>query len=101
MKTLDLTDYTGQLFGMYGGMTRRVGLECENSLIGVMIDRFGKDIPVIKTDDEHFMTYIDAAVSPQFFGWVASLGGGARISAPESVAEEMRALTEKLYRQYN
>ncbi len=100
IRSLDLTDYTKQLFGMFGGKAQRVELECENGLIGVMIDRFGKDIPVIKADGEHFKTYVNVAVSPQFLGWVASMCGGVKVLSPEGVAEDMKELSVKLFKQY-
>lgn len=101
MESFDLTAYTGKLFGMYGGEEKRVELECSNGIIGVMIDRFGKDIPVIKKDDDHFMTYVNVVVSPQFLGWVASLGGEVRVISPESVRSEMKKLSDTLHGQYS
>ena len=96
----DAAAYTKRLFGMYGGEAIHVALEAENRLIGILIDRFGKDIPVVKKDAEHFLCYVDVAVSPQFYGWVASIGGGIRITAPQNVVDEMRDFAQELCRQY-
>ena len=43
---------------------------------------------------------MDVAVSPQFYGWVASIGGGIRITAPQNVVDEMRDFAQELCRQY-
>ena len=59
---------------MFGGSEESVTLNFDNRFIGVVIDRFGTDIPVIKTDSEHFETSVTVKISPQFFGWLASLG---------------------------
>ena len=83
-------------FGMYSGDAVQVTLEGENSMVGVVIDRFGKDIPLRKLDEEHFVAHVEAAVSPQFFGWILSLNPGLKITAPESVLEQLRAYIKQL-----
>lgn len=89
-KSIDIATYTKHTFGMFGGEKRRVTLEFTNSLAGVVIDRFGKDIPFIKKDDGHFIIHVEVAVSPQFYGWLFALGEGVRILEPDSVAEGMK-----------
>ena len=51
-KQIDMARYTTQTFSMFGGEAERLTLEFSNSLIGVVIDRFGKDIPIRKTDEK-------------------------------------------------
>ena len=92
--------YTKSLFGMYGGEETRVTLEAENGMAGILIDRFGKDIPIVPTDDSHFRTVVNVAVSRQFLGWVMALGTGIRITAPERVVLQMREEAERLAEQY-
>lgn len=82
MARFDPAVYTRRLFGMYGGQPVRVTLEGENEMVGVLIDRFGKEVPVLPVDGAHFQAFVDVAVSPQFLGWVAGLGGGLRIVSP-------------------
>ena len=86
--------YTTQTFSMFGGEAERLTLEFSNHLIGVVVDRFGKDIPIRKTDEEHFQVSVDVVVSEQFFGWLFGLGTGARIVSPQSAAERMRKSLE-------
>lgn len=83
----DIADYANKTFGMYGGREEIVTLLFENSLIGVVMDRFGREAPVRKRDEEHFSVRVRVAVSGQFFGWLTGLGAGAQIIAPESVVE--------------
>jgi predicted DNA-binding transcriptional regulator YafY len=47
--------YTSQVFNMYSGSKTTVELHCENSLMDVIIDRFGEDIQTSIVDDDHFM----------------------------------------------
>ena len=88
--------YAKQVFGMFGGEPRRVTLRCENRFAGVMIDRFGKDAPLHPDGPEHFTLSVEVAVSPQFFGWVAGLGSGVVLTAPDDVVREMKRLAAEL-----
>lgn len=83
----DIAEYANKTFGMYGGREETVTLLFENSLIGVVMDRFGREAPIRRRDDAHFSVRVRVAVSGQFFGWLTGLGEGARIMAPEDVRE--------------
>ena len=99
-KLFDMPKYTKSLFGMFGGEEQFVTLVVRNDLVGVMIDRFGKDILVIPYDEEHFKTTVNVAVSPQFFGWIMSFGTGMQIISPEPVVEQMKEKIRVLAEQY-
>ena len=88
------------VFGMFGGEIVSVTLEAENWMAGILIDRFGADIPIAPIDREHFEALVSVAVSPQFFGWLVSLGEGIRLTGPKTVVEQMRALARRLAAQY-
>jgi predicted DNA-binding transcriptional regulator YafY len=85
---LDLGQYAGESFGMFSGEKKVVSLDCENKLIGVMIDRFGQDVSIRKLDEDHFRLRQEVVVSGQFFGWLSGIGSGAVISAPADVREK-------------
>ncbi|MDO4293785.1 MAG: WYL domain-containing protein [Eubacteriales bacterium] len=99
-KTLDMADYTKKSFSMFGGEEQAVRLLMDNSLAGVVIDRFGKDVMMIPEDEGHFTVSVEVHVSRQFLGWIFSLGGGARLLGPESVVEQMRQEVRRMARQY-
>lgn len=99
-KQFDMALYAKKMFGMFAGEEQRVKLECVNELAGVIIDRFGKDVAIVKMDDKHFMVNVKVAVSRQFIAWVIALGEGVRIVGPESVLEQMRKETDRLVKQY-
>jgi len=89
-KSHDMSLYTRRNFSMYGGEECLVTIGFENKLIGVVMDRFGKDAAVSKVDGEHFSITAPVVVSPQFYGWLFGLDGECRILEPPSVAEGMR-----------
>ncbi len=97
---LDMADYAKKSFGMFGGKEQDVKLLVENSLAGVIIDRFGKSVMMIPADDEHFTVNVTVLVSSQFLGWIFSLGEKVKILGPDEVVEEMRREGERLARQY-
>lgn len=98
--SLDMAAYTGKMFGMYGGEDERVRLECDNALAGVMIDRFGKDIPLIRLDDKKFAVNVEVAVSRQFLAWIIGLGEGVKIVGPQRIVDMMNNEIDRLVRQY-
>ena len=99
-KKLDMADYAKKSFGMFGGEEQTVKLLVHNSLAGVIIDRFGKDIMMIPKDTEYFTVNVEVHVSRQFLGWVFSLGKMAKIVGPEEVIGQMQEEVIRLQKQY-
>lgn len=97
----DMGAYAKKMFGMFSGEEETVKILCRNELAGVMIDRFGKDVMLVKVDAEHFYVNVKVAVSRQFLAWVIALGDGAKIIAPESVVMEVKKEIERLAIQYD
>ena len=88
----DLSKYAKSVFSMFGGEEVDVRIEFESSLVGVVFDKFGVDIPIIKSDNEHFTCIVKVAVSPHFLTWIMSFGKQAKILSPDFVADKMLAL---------
>lgn len=82
---IDMAQYSKQVFGMFTGRVQSVKLRLENSLVGAVIGRFGKDVLLAPEDDGHFTFTADVAVSPQFYSWVFAFGSAAEILSPEDV----------------
>ena len=99
-KKLDMADYAKKSFGMFGGKEQSVKLLVKNSLSGVIIDRFGKNVMLIPADEEHFTVNVDVHVSRQFLGWVFSLGKDIKIVDPEDVVKQMKSEVKRLINQY-
>lgn len=92
---LDMADYSRKVFSMFGGEEEMVRLRFENRLIGVVMDRFGKDVTVFPKEDGVFEIYTRVVLSPQFYGWIFALGEGVRILSPETA---VRGMMEQLCR---
>ena len=100
-KKFDMAAYARMNFGMFGGEEVKVRLQFENDMVGVLLDRFGKDISIYKTNKKGWSeTYVNVALSDQFLGWIFSLGTKVKIVSPDEVVErfagEIRSMS-KLY----
>ena len=100
IQDVDPANYERSVFRMFTGQETRVTLEAENSLAGVLIDRFGRDVMLLRKDDDHFTAHVTVAVSDQFLGWVFALGPGIRITGPEEVVDRMKESVRRASRQY-
>ena len=89
-KNFDMAEYSKATFGMYQGTKTTVKIEFANYMCGVFIDRFGKDISIRKVDEEHSEINVSVNVSPQFFGWIFSLGKDVRVVGPSEVVKQMK-----------
>ncbi|MBO5883220.1 MAG: WYL domain-containing protein [Clostridia bacterium] len=96
----DMTVYRKQVFGMYGGEACNVIINCDASLSGVVIDRFGRDV-TISDHGETFTFSAKVMLSPNFYSWVLSFGGRMKIESPPYVAEEVAKLAHEALERYN
>jgi len=95
---IDLAKYTTQTFCMFGGELTNVTIVFKNKYINTIIDRFGKDVAVVPTDNEHFKTILNIVVSNQFYGWVTGIEG--KIEEPKNVAEKYKKYLSNLLAQF-
>lgn len=89
-KDFDMATYSRINFGMYQGDIKKVKIEFDNNMVGVFLDRFGKDISIRAANGERSSTVVEVAVSYQFFGWIFSLGSGVKVTGPDEVVEEIK-----------
>ncbi|MCR5391030.1 MAG: WYL domain-containing protein [Lachnospiraceae bacterium] len=100
-KAFNLAKYAKMNFGMFGGDQKKVTLKFKNELVGVFIDRFGRDIRVTPTDQEGWSQIaVDIAVSDQFLGWIFALGTGVKITRPEDVVERFKNEISAMMKMY-
>ncbi|MBP5210067.1 MAG: WYL domain-containing protein [Clostridia bacterium] len=86
---LDPALYARSTFGMYGGREEVVRLRCDVSLAGVIIDRFGLDLPRRPSaDGRTFEISPRVRVSPVFLAWLIGFGDKMRVLSPASVRQE-------------
>lgn len=95
----DMAVYSKQVFGMYGGELTTVLLECDNSLSGVIIDRFGTDITMLPKQDR-FEASVKVMVSPTFISWALGFGSKLKILSPSPVVEMLKNTAKEALSMY-
>ena len=86
----NLAHYAKSVFSMFGGEECEVKLSVDNDLIGVIVDRFGSDIYIVKESDTSFIINVRVILSPQFYAWLFGLGTKVKILSPKRVADDYR-----------
>lgn len=86
----NVSNYTEQVFKMYGGPNKDVVIQFERSLIGVIYDKFGEGTRMVLHNEDSFISTVRVQVSPVFFGWLFQFGGKMKILSPESVLREFK-----------
>ncbi|MDP4120750.1 MAG: WYL domain-containing protein [Bacillota bacterium] len=96
----DLAIYSKKTFGMFGGQEENVKLSFKNDLIGVVVDRFGKDIFITKNDDDSFIISVKVMISQQFLAWVFSFGDNVKIIEPQKVIDQYKTKIAEILKEY-
>ena len=87
-------DYAKKSFNMFGGVVKEVTLCGNSEAIGIIFDRFGRDVFVVPRDDGFYSVTVNVAVSPQFYSWVFGLNDLLRIEGPAEIVEDYCKMCE-------
>lgn len=98
-ENFDMAVYSKQAFGMFGGQLENVTLKCDNSLAGVIIDRFGEEV-ILNNDSGVFRVNVMVMVSRVFLSWVMGFGNKMKIVSPQGVVQKLKALAEETLNNY-
>ncbi len=88
------------LYSMYGGEKRELRIQFANSLMDVVIDRFGENVECIKNSDDTFVVRCEVQLAPTFWGWLFQFGTKAKIVEPFDVCKKARVLLEEIAELY-
>jgi len=100
-KEFDIARYAKMSFGMYGGEETKVKIAFDNDMVGVFLDRFGKDITIGKSKQKGWSeTSVDVALSDQFFGWIFAIGPKVKIVGPANVVKKFKQELKERYENY-
>ena len=88
------------LFTMYGGERRELKLQFNNSLMDVVIDRFGDNVECMKNSDDTFVIRCEVQLSPTFWGWLFQFGTKAKVLEPYDVCKKAQMLLNDLLDMY-
>ncbi|MPM60187.1 hypothetical protein SDC9_107035 [bioreactor metagenome] len=74
---------------MFGGEEVTLEALFDNSLLGVVIDRFGEKTIIHKYDQDNFMAIVRVQISPPFLGWIFQFGNKVKILSPDNVKNKL------------
>ena len=92
----DIAEYTKQAFKMYGGPVMDVTLQFDDKLIGVVQDKFGEQVSIVRTAPTTCVASVQLQVSPTFWGWLFQFGKQMSVLSPESLVKEYRKKAKEL-----
>lgn len=84
-----IMNYPKQAFKMFGGPVRKVSLQFDEELIGVIFNKFGEDT-FIKQENGKCISTVNVQVSPTFWGWLLQFPTSMKIIAPDEMKEQYR-----------
>lgn len=87
-KEYNIETFCKRVFSMYDGEEYIVTLQCDNSVMKDVIDRFGESVKTSILDDTSFIAEVDVSVSQTFFAWVFAYAGKIIIIGPNKVKDD-------------
>lgn len=96
----DVHKHRAQAFSMFAGELEEVILLVENSLIDVILDKFGQKTVRRKVDDDHFEIRVKVQVSPTFYAWCSTFGTKLKIVSPPEIIRNYIEAMESSIKQY-
>lgn len=84
----EFDEFAYRSFGMFDGEPMTATLHVQSGLMDVMVERFGRDLEVVKATSTSADVRVNVLESAQFFGWVAGLDGAVTIKAPKRLASD-------------
>ena len=89
-------DFAYQSFGMFDGQVVQAKLHVQADAMDIVVDRFGRNVPVYPREDGTADVSVTVRKSAQFFGWVAGMDGAVSLAGPKPLLAEYRAWLKKL-----
>ena len=111
-RNFDAAAYQESLFGMFGGTRHAATLLVHESVMGGVVDRFGKDVVSTPAPEAGRTKDVDAPAgkwarvsvtvteSPAFFAWLVRFGTKMRIEKPNELAQAYRTYLESIVLSY-
>ena len=82
--------YTEQVFKMYAGEAVDIVIEFQDSLIGVVFDKFGEDTKMMRCGEHKCVATVKVQISPVFWGWLFQFAGEMQLLSPELLVQEYK-----------
>ena len=81
---------------MYSGVDCHITLRFTGEMISHIMDRFGEQVDIRKTEGNRYEATVSVVVSPTFWGWLFQYQDNIRITHPQWIIEEARDFIKKI-----
>ncbi len=81
---------TKRIFSMFKGEEKTVELVADNTLVDVIMDKFGENIKMTKLNEKQFSVLVRVEISDMFFAWCFGVGEKLKINAPFEVVNAFK-----------
>ena len=92
-----MPEYKSKIFEMYGGKQKVAEFIADNSLVDVVMDKFGEKITMRSVDDNTFTFKANVLASPTFYSWVATFGKRLRLVGDSELVENHKAFLKEAF----
>lgn len=86
--------YSAIPFGCGSSSRAEVEMQVDNSLMGEIIDRFGRDITTYACDQQSFRVITTVGLGPAFYSWMFGLQGKVKMRGPEAACQEYEQMVQ-------
>lgn len=94
-KNFSISEYLNTTFRMFDSEREEVELECDDSVMNSIVDRFGKSVSTTKVENGKFRVRVTVALSPVFYSWIFGFAGQVKILSPQNVKEHYAEMVRK------
>ncbi|WP_339254275.1 WYL domain-containing protein [Sporosarcina sp. FSL W8-0480] len=96
----NLHEYTSKMFHMFGGEMISLEARFADSLINIVIDRFGVGANIQAQQDGSFLLKAQVAMSEGLVRWLFRWGGDVKVIHPAELVSRMKEEAQKVVDQY-
>ncbi|MBP1948948.1 helix-turn-helix transcriptional regulator [Virgibacillus litoralis] len=86
----NLQEYVNQSFHMFAGEEMWMKIRFHNSMVNVVLDRFGQEADIKEMDEDHFMLTTKVKLSDGLINWILTWGNKAKVLSPDHLVEKMK-----------
>jgi predicted DNA-binding transcriptional regulator YafY len=97
----NVAQYINQAFNMYPGEITTIRVKFQNSLLNVVMDRFGEQVSLYPADNDSFVIVIEAAMSEGLLRWLLTWGADAQVLSPPELVERMKEESKRMVSLYS
>ncbi len=93
-------EHKQQVFWMFTGKTEQVSFTADKFLIDVMHDTFGGKVKISEGANDTITFTANVQVSPTFIAWCCAFGKQLKVTAPQTVIDQVKAYITELNKGY-